>query len=184
MYKRNNSVDIELLNYEEFNEALKQHYETHEDDKVIYDLDYNDEILEIEEVGVESLYDIEVSDNNLFYANGILTHNSAIGNIEAGQEAVSDSAGISMFSDSMIFLLQTKDMKEHGEIMINWEKNRMTGKTVSYKIGFDYSKMRFEDKFLSNAQIGSAKDSIDIKSDGLGGFGKDLIEDPFADLLK
>jgi len=74
---------------------------------------------------------------------------SAVGNLEAGQEAVSDSAGISMFSDSMIMLLQTKEMKEHGEILVNFEKNRMTGKTYSFKIGFDYSKMRYEDRFLS-----------------------------------
>jgi len=73
---------------------------------------------------------------------------SAIGNLEAGQEAVSDSAGISMFSDSMVFLLQTKEMKELGEIVVNFEKNRMSGKTTSFKIGFDYSKMRFEDKFI------------------------------------
>jgi len=73
---------------------------------------------------------------------------SAIGNLEAGQEAVSDSAGISMFSDSMIFLLQTKEMKELGELVVNFEKNRMSGKTTSFKIGFDYSKMRFVDRFI------------------------------------
>jgi len=149
MYKRNENVNIELLNFDEFNEAMSQHYQTHEDDKIVYDLDYNDEIIDIKEIGVEELYDIEVSDNNLFYANNILTHNSAVGNLEAGQEAVSDSAGISMFSDSMIMLLQTKEMKEHGEILVNFEKNRMTGKTFSFKIGFDYSKMRYEDRFLS-----------------------------------
>ena len=73
---------------------------------------------------------------------------SAVNNLEAGQEAVSDSAGISMFSDSMVFLLQTKEMKELGELVVNFEKNRMSGRTTSFKIGFDYSKMRFEDKFI------------------------------------
>lgn len=78
---------------------------------------------------------------------------SAVGNLEAGQEAVSDSAGISMFSDSLIFLLQTKQMKEMGEIMINFEKNRMTGKTYSFKIGYNYTLMRFEDRFLSPDEL-------------------------------
>ena len=73
---------------------------------------------------------------------------SAVNNLEAGQESVSDSAGISMFSDSMVFLLQTKEMKELGELVVNFEKNRMSGRTTSFKIGFDYAKMRFEDKFI------------------------------------
>ena len=85
---------------------------------------------------------------------------SAVGNLEAGQEAVSDSAGISMFSDSMIMLLQTKEMKEHGEILVNFEKNRMTGATYSFKIGFDYSKMRYEDKFLSQADMNYQKPTL------------------------
>jgi len=80
---------------------------------------------------------------------------SAIGNLEAGQEAVSDSAGISMFSDSMVFLLQTKEMKELGELVVNFEKNRMAGKTTSFKIGFDYEKMRFEDRFIDPNIISS-----------------------------
>jgi replicative DNA helicase len=68
---------------------------------------------------------------------------SAVGNLEAGQESVADSAGISAFSDGMIFFLQTKEMKELGEIIVNFEKNRYDGKTYSIKIGFDYTKMKF-----------------------------------------
>jgi len=71
----------------------------------------------------------------------------AIGNVEAGQETVSDSAGISMFSDSMIMLLQTKEMKETGTLKVNFEKNRMTGKTFPVEMGFDYNKMRFVDRY-------------------------------------
>jgi replicative DNA helicase len=70
---------------------------------------------------------------------------NAVGNLEAGQETVADSAGISAFSDCMIFLLQTKEMKELGKILLNFEKNRYSGKTYSIEIGFDYSKMKFMD---------------------------------------
>lgn len=72
---------------------------------------------------------------------------SAIDNVEAGQASVSDSAGISMFSDSMIMLLQDRDRKLRGEIVVNFEKNRMTGKTNTITMGFDYQKMRFVDSF-------------------------------------
>ena len=105
----------------------------------------------------------------------------AVGNLEAGQETVSDSAGISMFSDSMMFLLQTKEMKNRGEIMVNFEKNRMTGKTYSFKIGFDYNKMRFEDKFF----VGSTGVSTHIPpgdlqiSTGLEELGMNIPQDIF-----
>lgn len=78
---------------------------------------------------------------------------SAVGNLEAGQEAVSDSAGISMFADLMIFLLQTKDMKKNGELLVNFEKNRITGKTYSFKIGFNYRLMKFEDRFHEDIEF-------------------------------
>jgi replicative DNA helicase len=78
------------------------------------------------------------------FTAGQLNRN-AVGNLEAGQETVADSAGISAFSDAMIFLLQTKTMKEEGKILMNFEKNRYSGKTYSFEIGFDYSHMRFED---------------------------------------
>ena len=68
---------------------------------------------------------------------------SAVNNIEAGQETVADSAGISAFSDAMIFLLSTKEMKRLGRIVINFEKNRYSGKTYSFEIGVVYSKMKF-----------------------------------------
>ena len=87
---------------------------------------------------------------------------SAVDNLEAGQASVSDSAGISMFSDSMIFLLQTKEWKKLGKIKVNFEKNRMTGKTTDFTIGFDYQKMRFNDDY---------NDEVDNFDTGMGAYG-------------
>lgn len=100
---------------------------------------------------------------------------NAVGNLEAGQETVSDSAGISMFSDSMMFLLQTKEMKAKGEILVNFEKNRMTGKTFTFRIGFDYLKMRFEDKFFQGDRDMSPAAMVD--EDGLP------IQDDFLSIV-
>ena len=41
-----------------------------------YMIQYDDEIVSIEELGHQECMDIEVSNNHLFYANGILTKNS------------------------------------------------------------------------------------------------------------
>jgi replicative DNA helicase len=75
---------------------------------------------------------------------------SAVGNIEAGGESVADSMGINAFADSMIFLLQTKEMKEQGNIIVKFEKNRYAGVTRTMKLGFNYNKMRFEDMYYAD----------------------------------
>lgn len=72
---------------------------------------------------------------------------SATSNLDADASNVSDSTGISMFADLLIFILQTPEMKERKELMIKFEKNRFSGKTYSFRIGFDYPYMKFIDKF-------------------------------------
>lgn len=58
-----------------------------------------DEIISIEELGEEITYDIEVSDDHLFLANGILTHNSADGKKMSGLNSISESTGVSATAD-------------------------------------------------------------------------------------
>ena len=52
-----------------------------------------------------------------------------------------------MILDSAFIIAQTPEMKEQGKMKINWVKNRMSGKTWSFDIGFDYHKFRFIDSF-------------------------------------
>lgn len=72
---------------------------------------------------------------------------TATGNIEADSSNISDSMGIAQFADALIFILQTPQMKENKEVIIKFEKNRFSGKTYSFKIGFDYPYMKFIDKY-------------------------------------
>ena len=80
---------------------------------------------------------------NITIFTAVQTNRSSYNNLEAGMETVSDSIGVGMFVDSLIMLRQTKEMKELGEIDVSFEKNRMSGITDSFKIGFDYSFMKF-----------------------------------------
>ena len=82
---------------------------------------------------------------NITIFTAVQTNRSSYNNLEAGMETVSDSIGVGMFVDSLIMLRQTKEMKEMGEINVSFEKNRMSGITDSFNIGFDYAYMRFED---------------------------------------
>lgn len=70
---------------------------------------------------------------------------SAVNNTSADNSAISDSFGTAMTADFMMFLLQTDEMKQQGEILCRITKNRFTGKTDSFPLKVDYTKMRIVD---------------------------------------
>lgn len=72
-------------------------------------INFNDEILEIEELKEHDNIDIEVSDDHLFYANGILTKNSI---------------GVPMTADFIAAIIRDDDLEEQNEIWIKLLKNR------------------------------------------------------------
>ena len=50
-----------------------------------------------------------------------------------------------MTADFLMFLLQTEEMKEKGDIICKITKNRYTGKTETFPMRVNYELMRFED---------------------------------------
>ena len=130
-----------IVSSDEFIKMLEQEQEIYESQT----LDFNDEIVGVEYIGEQEMMDISVSNNQLFYANGILIHNCATNNLEADNSAVSDSMGSVMTADFLMFLLQTEEMKEKGDIICKITKNRYTGKTETFPMRVNYELMRFED---------------------------------------
>lgn len=116
-------------------------------------MQFNDEIVSIEPVGDYEVIDIQVSGDNLFYANDILIHNCAINKVDdVDNSAIANSLGVSMTADFMLFLLQNEEMKEKSEIVCKVTKNRFNGKTDTWMMGIDYPKMTFFDLELTNGQ--------------------------------
>jgi hypothetical protein len=120
------------------------------------DINFTDEIVSIESVGTRKTYDINIEGkDHFFYADGILTHNSATGaNLdinEVGNESISDSLGSAMTADFILFLLQTPAMKEQGLITCKVTKNRFTGRTDYWDMNIDYEHMRFSDAIVDGA---------------------------------
>lgn len=113
-----------------------------------------DEIVDIEYVGEKETLDIQVSGNNLFYANGILTHNSGASNSDPGMENVAESAGISHTADMMFALISTEELEALNQMMIKQVKNRYNDITriKRFIIGVDRSKMKLYD-VESSAQV-------------------------------
>ena len=92
-------------------------------------LDFNDEIVSIEDVGDRETTDISVSGDNLFFCQGILTKNSF---------------GLAATCDLLWALIITDELKKADQIMIKQLKNRY--KDMNYRekfvIGCDRTKMR------------------------------------------
>lgn len=103
-----------------------------------------DKIVSIEKVGITETIDIEVSGNHLFFANGILTHNSSS---DIGLEDTSESFGLPATADFMFALISTEELEELGQILVKQLKNRYNDPTLNkrFVIGIDRSKMKLFD---------------------------------------
>lgn len=102
-------------------------------------LDYNDEIVSIEEVGQKETIDISVSGDNLFFCNNLLTKNSF---------------GLPASADLMLALISTEELEQLGQIMVKQLKNRYNDPSTNkrFVIGVDRSKMKLYD-LEGNAQV-------------------------------
>ena len=131
-------------------------------------IDFNDEIVSIEEIGEKETLDIDVTGNHLFYANDILTHNSATGSSldikNVGNDSISDSLGSAMTADFIVFLLQTEEMKKEKLMTCKVTKNRFNGRTDTWNMNIDYTHMRFHDAIVQDGGMSEeeVKKEIDI----------------------
>lgn len=92
---------------------------------------FDDEIVEIEELGEIELMDITVSRDNLFYANGILTKNSM---------------GLPQAADFMLSLTRSEDLDAVGQLMMKQLKTRYNNKSskLRFTIGIDLEKQQWK----------------------------------------
>lgn len=95
-------------------------------------IEFNDEIIEIEEVGELETIDISVTGNQLFYCNDILTKNSM---------------GITHTADAIFALITSEDLESRGQLMIKQLKNRWgdLGYYRRFVVGIDRSRMKLYD---------------------------------------
>lgn len=84
-------------------------------------------IVSIEYVGDQDVIDIEVSGNHLFYANGILTHNSAIEATDLNQSHIQGGMSKINTSDYVVGIKQDDLMRAAGEIWFQIMKSRNSG---------------------------------------------------------
>lgn len=98
---------------------------------------------------------------------------SATNNTEADNSSVSDSMGAVMTADFIMFLLQDEEMKKRNEIHCKITKNRFNGRTDSWNMYINYTRMSFHDlikegereTYEQNYDRNDVSDSMDIMPD-------------------
>lgn len=97
-----------------------------------------DEIIEIAELEIEATIDIEVDGNNLFFANGVLVHNSAIDAEKQTQAHIQGGISKINTSDNTIGIKQDDLMRAAGEIAFTGIKTRNApGTGITKLLGWD-----------------------------------------------
>jgi len=111
-----------------------------------------DEIVDIKYIGTDTTVDIEVDGDNLFYGNGILTHNSQMGrsalNIpinELDEGKIADSWKKIMIADGVIAMAYTAEERKNGRINMKGLKNRNGIKDFIIKLKIKYEILRISD---------------------------------------
>jgi hypothetical protein len=86
-----------------------------------------DKIIKIEKIGIDSVVDITTDGDHLFFANGILTHNSGMDELEFSVSGIAGGISKAYSCDNMIAAYANTPMKERGEIQFQFLKTRNSG---------------------------------------------------------
>lgn len=100
--------------------------------------EFFDEIESIEYLGEQDTIDINVSGNRLFYANDILTHNSAVEEIEFDHSHISGGLSKIQTADNVIGIFTSRAMKERGRYQIQFMKTRNSS-GVGHKVDLEFN---------------------------------------------
>lgn len=131
---------------------------------------YNDEIVSIEKVSMEDTIDIETDGDHLFYANGILTHNSSHDEVEFDHSHISGGLSKINTADNVIGIFTTMTMRENGRYQIQLMKTRSSsGVGQKVDLAFNNKSLKIsdlDDNSQSNSSVvaGSLLDSLKNKS--------------------
>ena len=133
--------------------------------EIVMDFFEEDEIIEIEVVGWEDTVDIEVSDNHLFVANQILTHNSSVNELEHDHSHIAGGISKIQTADNVISILATPAMRERGQYQFQFLKTRSSSGVGSKIImGYDQETLRIFDLEEHDADV-PVKTASDMLAD-------------------
>lgn len=122
-----------------------------------------DEIESIEYMGEQDTIDIDVSDNHLFWANDILTHNSSVTEQEHDHSMIAGGISKIQTADNVISIFASAAMKERGQYQIQFLKTRSSsGVGSKVYLGFDPNTLRIFDLDDDAAALANSTNGADV----------------------
>lgn len=104
------------------------------------------EIVSIEYIGMKDTIDIDVDGDHLFYANGILTHNSSVEEVEYGNQHIAGGISKINTADNVIGIFTSRAMREQGRYQLQLMKTRnSSGVGQKIDLAFDVDTLRITD---------------------------------------
>jgi len=113
-----------------------------------------DEIISIDEYEEIETIDIEIdSEDNLFFANDILTHNSGINNTNPSLTDVSESTALLHTVDVLFGIITEPLMKSNGEYYLVCLADRVAGyENMKKRFTVDFKHSRIEEDMTTDIQ--------------------------------
>ena len=104
-------------------------------------------ITSIEVIGDRETLDISVDGDHLFFANGVLTHNSGHNNSDVDMDNVAESFGLNATVDFLAALISNENLEQSDQMMVKQLKNRYRdkGKDTKFIIGVKKKFMKLFD---------------------------------------
>jgi len=148
----------------------------------VFEID--DEIIEIEYIGEQDNIDINTTGNRLFYANNILTHNSAVEEVEFDHSHIAGGISKINTADTVIGIFSSRAMRERGRVQIQFMKTRSSsGVGTKLDLGYDMETLRITDLDEDQQSEEATTTSIyqNLKQKTTISTGKDVTEMTDAD---
>lgn len=126
-----------------------------------------DKIISIEYVGELDTIDISVSDNNLFFANDILTHNCGFDTENPDLTTISESIGLAATADFIASVYQNEGDNMANKLRFGLMKNRWGVNNGSNVFRIDYPTLTItEDESLNDEVNEEVENASKVLTDG------------------
>jgi hypothetical protein len=126
-----------------------------------------DKIVSIEYIGELHTIDISVSNNNLFFANDILTHNCGFDTQDPDLTTISESIGLAATADFIASVFQQEGDNMNNRIRVGLMKNRWGTNSGTNVFGIDYTTLSiYEDESLNDEENEEVEEASRALNDG------------------
>lgn len=144
----------------------------------------NDKIVSIKKIGKRKTIDISVENDNLFYANCILTHNSGYGESDLDLTNIADSIGTTGTADIIFGISQSDEMRVAGRYLFTLLKNRYGLNKMQSMIGVDYNKMRLFEVSDDNEDSNLQETNHGVPVTPAGTSSNTIVDETAVDIIK